>query len=137
MGIVGFNYQQERSFDVMQTAAGNEGTAGGVMGAGLGMGMGMGMGLPLGQAYGGIAQNIQAPSVAPAGYTPPASMPAFSMGEAAVQTPLQSPAPVAATSSHSLPPAERLQMLRELAELRTQGILTDQEFESEKRRILS
>lgn len=39
MGIIGFTYQQERSFNVMETAAGNEGTAGGVMGAGLGLGM--------------------------------------------------------------------------------------------------
>ncbi len=41
MNIMGFTWQQERSFDVLQTAAGNEGTAGGVMGAGLGLGMGV------------------------------------------------------------------------------------------------
>ena len=36
MGLLGTNYQQQRSFDVLETAAGNEGTAGGVMGAGMG-----------------------------------------------------------------------------------------------------
>lgn len=60
MGLLGFTYQQERSFDVMQTAAGNEGTAGGVMGAGLGMGMGVGIGVPLGNAFGNIAPQLQA-----------------------------------------------------------------------------
>lgn len=66
MGLLGYNYQQERSFDVMQTAAGNEGTAGGVMGAGLGMGMGMGMGVPMGAAFGQLTPNLQAGGGAPA-----------------------------------------------------------------------
>ena len=59
MGILGFNYQQERSFDVLQTAAGNEGNAGGVMGAGMGMGMGMAMGGPIGGAFAQMAPIIQ------------------------------------------------------------------------------
>lgn len=65
MGLLGYNYQQERSFDVMAAAAGNEGTAGGVMGAGLGMGMGMGMGVPMGAAFGQLAPNLQVPGSAP------------------------------------------------------------------------
>ena len=52
----GYNYQQERQFDVMQTAAGNEGGAGQMMGAGMGLGMGFGMGGMFGQQMGGIAQ---------------------------------------------------------------------------------
>lgn len=59
MDILGYNYQQKRSFDVMETAAANEG-AGGVqastMGAGIGMAMGVGigqsMGVPMQQAAG-------------------------------------------------------------------------------------
>ncbi len=70
MNLLGFNYQQERSFDVMQIAAGNEGIAGSVMGAGLGMGMGMGMGVPMGGAFAQVApiiqQNtMQTPSICP------------------------------------------------------------------------
>jgi membrane protease subunit (stomatin/prohibitin family) len=43
--IEGFSYQQQRSFDVMETAAGNEGGAAGTMvGAGVGLGMGLGVG---------------------------------------------------------------------------------------------
>lgn len=53
MEIVGYNYQQKRSFDTMEAAAGNTG-AGGVMNAGIGMGVGMGMGVPMGGMMGGM-----------------------------------------------------------------------------------
>jgi membrane protease subunit (stomatin/prohibitin family) len=59
MGLLGFSYQQERSFDVMQTAAGNEGTAGGVMGLGVGMGVGVGLGAPMGHAMSQMGPLLQ------------------------------------------------------------------------------
>lgn len=102
MGIVGFNYQQERSFDVMETAAGNEGNAGSLIGAGLGLGVGVAMGPQMGQAFGQAASQMQ--PVQPA--NPP------------------------------LTPAERIQHLKELAELKAQGILSEEEFAAEKKRIL-
>ena len=62
----GYSYQQERQFDVMQSAAGNEGMAGSMMGAGIGMGMGVGIGGMMGQQMGGIAQGaMQAAPVTP------------------------------------------------------------------------
>lgn len=54
MDILGYNYQQERTFDTLNTAAGNKGIAGSVMGAGMGMGMGFGMGNAMGNAVGGM-----------------------------------------------------------------------------------
>ena len=65
MDVLGFNYQQERSFDVLQTAAGNEGNAGAVMSAGLGLGMGAAVGGALGQ----VAPILQTggPGTAPGG----------------------------------------------------------------------
>jgi membrane protease subunit (stomatin/prohibitin family) len=118
MGIVGFTYQQERSFDVMQTAAGNEGSAGAVMGAGLGAGMGLGVGASLGQAYNQMASEVrngaQAPS--PAQATPPAPPP--SREAAPIDT------------------AERIRLLRELATLRTDGVLSEDEFQAEKKKLL-
>ena len=54
MDIIGFNYQQERSFEVMQAAAVNEGSAGSQMGAGVGAGMGIGMGAAMGGQMGGM-----------------------------------------------------------------------------------
>lgn len=54
MDILGYNYQQERTFDTLNTAAGNKGAAGTVMGAGMGMGMGFGIGGAMGNAMGGM-----------------------------------------------------------------------------------
>ena len=58
MEIIGYSYAQERSFDTLQAAAGNEGAAGGTLGAGIGMGMGVGIGSPIGNAMATVAQNI-------------------------------------------------------------------------------
>lgn len=59
LDIMGISYQQERSFDVMEGAATNEGGgSGGVIGAGIGMGMGMGMGVPMGNTMGDLSKNI-------------------------------------------------------------------------------
>lgn len=58
MDILGYSYSQERSFDTLQAAAGNAGTAGAVMGAGMGLGMGAGVGIPMGQAMSEVAKAI-------------------------------------------------------------------------------
>jgi membrane protease subunit (stomatin/prohibitin family) len=116
MGIIGFNYQQERSFDVMQTAAGNEGNAGNAMGAGMGLGMGAAIGMPVGAALGQIAPQLQ-----PGTIQPPAS----------AQDSRSSSKNGAATSQE-----DRIRLLKELGELKNSGILTDEEFQAEKQRIL-
>jgi membrane protease subunit (stomatin/prohibitin family) len=60
MDIVGFNYQQERSYDTLETAAGNPSSGqSDLMGAGIGLGMGFGMGGSMGGAMGQMAQGIQ------------------------------------------------------------------------------
>ncbi len=59
MDIVGYNYAQERSFDTLEGAATNPGSAqSGLIGAGIGLGMGAGMGGAIGSQFGGIAENI-------------------------------------------------------------------------------
>ena len=58
MDIIGYSYAQERSFDALQTAAGNKGSAGALMGAGMGLGMGVGVGSPMGNAISAIAKNL-------------------------------------------------------------------------------
>jgi membrane protease subunit (stomatin/prohibitin family) len=63
MGLLGTNYQQQRSFDVLETAAGNEGSAGGVMGAGMGMGMGVAMGGSMGGSFAQLAPQMQSSSL--------------------------------------------------------------------------
>lgn len=44
MNIIGFDYGQQRSFDTLENAAKNPGTANSGMNAGMGLGMGLGMG---------------------------------------------------------------------------------------------
>ena len=58
MQALGFTYQQERSYEVMEKAAGNQGTAGGIMGAGLGLGMGASMGGVMGGMMSGPLMNM-------------------------------------------------------------------------------
>lgn len=63
MDIVGYSYQQERSFDTLEGAATNPGSAqSAIMGAGLGLGMGVGMGNTMGMQFGGVAQNLNTSS---------------------------------------------------------------------------
>lgn len=64
MDIVGYTYQQQRSFDVLDKAASNEGTAGNIMGAGMGLGMGFGVGGAVGGVMSGAMQNINPDAVA-------------------------------------------------------------------------
>ena len=59
MDIIGYSYAQERSFDTLEGAATNQGSAAApIMGAGLGLGMGVGLGGNLGGAFGDIGKNI-------------------------------------------------------------------------------
>lgn len=58
MEIIGFNYQQMRSLDILETAAGNEGTASGLMGAGMGLGLGVGVGSAVGNSMGDVVRHL-------------------------------------------------------------------------------
>ena len=78
MNIIGFNYQQERTFDTMEAAASNPGN-GNVMNAGIGLGVGLGMMNPMNQAIGNMTQNMnmnmapQPAAAAPAAEQKPAA----------------------------------------------------------------
>lgn len=59
MDIVGYNYQQERSFDTLEGAATNPGSLqSGFLGTGLGLGMGFGLGGPMGRQFSNLTQHI-------------------------------------------------------------------------------
>jgi membrane protease subunit (stomatin/prohibitin family) len=75
MNIIGYSYQQKRSLDVLETAAGNEGTPGTLMGAGIGLGAGLGVGGAVGQGFAGVAQNLNPAPAGPAGGGAPAPSP--------------------------------------------------------------
>lgn len=53
----GYTYQQEQAFHVMDSAASNEGTASGVMGASMGLGMGFGLGGAMNSGMANMAQS--------------------------------------------------------------------------------
>lgn len=60
MNIIGYSYQQERSFNTLEGAAKNQhSTAAPLMGAGMGLGMGLGMGKTVGAGFGGMVEEIQ------------------------------------------------------------------------------
>lgn len=54
----GYTYQQEQSFNVFQSAAQNEGTPTGFMGAGMGLGMGVGLGGAFASGMSEVAREI-------------------------------------------------------------------------------
>jgi len=107
LGILGFTYQQDRSFDVLEAAAANEGAAGGAIGLGLGLGVGFGIGPAVGQ--------MAADSMMPA-------TPANQSGSA--------------TGSAADASTERVRLLKELADMKDAGHLSDEEFTAAKKRIL-
>jgi membrane protease subunit (stomatin/prohibitin family) len=57
MGIVGYSYEQERSFDTMEKAAANS-SGGGPMGASIGLGMGIGIGDSMAEAASKIGKGL-------------------------------------------------------------------------------
>lgn len=59
MSVMGYDYQQERAFDVLDRAAANEGGAANVMGAGMGLGMGINLGSVIGGTMGGAMANVR------------------------------------------------------------------------------
>jgi membrane protease subunit (stomatin/prohibitin family) len=66
--ILGDKYQQKRTLDVMEKAAGNEGGGAGMgMGAGMGLGAGMGMGQMMAGAMGQMNPGAPAASAGAAG----------------------------------------------------------------------
>lgn len=58
MSVMGYDYQQERTFNILDKAAANEGSASGIMNAGMGLGMGLNLGGIVGGAMGNAAANI-------------------------------------------------------------------------------
>lgn len=108
MSILGFNYQQEKSNEIMLAAAGNQGMAGGIIGVGIGAAVASGLSGGLGQSMAGVANSLNLDP-----------------------TPNNDN-----TKKTSIPYSEKLLLLKELAELKNQGILSEEEFMLEKKKVL-
>lgn len=59
MQVLGYSYQQERAYNILDTAAANEGTTSEFIGAGLGMSMGMNIGNTVGNFMGEATSSVQ------------------------------------------------------------------------------
>ncbi len=59
MNIIGYDYQQQRSFDTLESAASNQGgMSSGIMGAGMGLGMGINVGNAIGTQFGSLSNAL-------------------------------------------------------------------------------
>lgn len=103
MGIVGFTYQQEKSFEVLNSAASNEGSAGGLLNAGLSLGVGVGLAKPFADSAANLGASLSVTD-----------------NKGAVRSDSK----------------DKIQLLRELSSLMSEGILSREEFEKEKQKIL-
>ena len=56
--ILGTTFQENRSFDILETAVGNEGGAGQILGAGIGLGIGVPIGGAVGHSMSGVASTM-------------------------------------------------------------------------------
>jgi membrane protease subunit (stomatin/prohibitin family) len=121
MNVVGYTFQQEREFDVMEAVAGSP--AGGAAAA-LGVGLGVGAAAPVGAALNNTFMKLNGEKIVSSGNTSHATSPASEQIE---KSTLNSP-PLALS--------EKINLLKQLAELRDAGILDDEEFATEKRKIL-
>lgn len=129
MNIVGFNYQQERSFNAMEGAAGftaaagntslnykNETSSDGIANALVGAGIGLGAGVPIGSAVANTFGQMA------------------DFGGSKVQ--FQEHKGKEPVENKGLDHSEKIKLLVSLAELKEKGILSEIEFEIEKRKIL-
>ena len=58
MELLGYRYQEKRTYDILDAAAQNEGAGAGLVGAGIGIGLGVPVGSAVGSAMQGVIQNV-------------------------------------------------------------------------------
>lgn len=129
---LGFTYQQERSFDVMEKVAENEGSGSDLRNAAMGIGMGFGVGGAFGDAMSNISQNtmysnMAAPIAPPPAQTAPA-------GDAPATADSNDGAHVANSNDDMDSFKKRLE---KLSMMKDAGLLSDEEFNEQKKLLLS
>lgn len=97
LNVLGANYGQVRSFDVLEGVAQNQGSAGAFMGMGVAGGFGTGM-----AGHVGGVLNTQTPQ----------------------------------SLDQALPMTEKIRLLKELAQLKDEGVITEEEFQAQKKGLL-
>jgi membrane protease subunit (stomatin/prohibitin family) len=128
LDMLGNNWSKLKSAEILQTLAGNEGTAGGMAAAGAGIGMGMGAA----NVFAGLANNIFAPmQQQPQAPQPPAG----GSGRFATRQPATSaPTPVPPQPSAETDPVAALEKLKVMLD---KGLITQEVYNAKQTEILS
>ncbi len=130
---LGFTYQQERGFDVMEKVAENEGSGSDLRNAAMGIGMGFGVGGVFGDAITNISNNTMMSSLTEP-VTPP-STPNDSLGGMPGMIDLKDEASTPAASKDD-DMSKFKKKLEKLAMMKEAGILSDEEFAEQKKMLL-
>jgi len=125
----GYTYQNERGFDVAEKVAQNEGV-GNFTNAGIGLGMMGGMAGGMGAVVAGITTEALNPA-APQQGVPAAGFGIIPQGS---NSKTETPAPSTAAPDDMAVFKQKLEKLKTMKEM---GMLSDEEFETEKKKLLS
>ena len=136
---LGYTYQQQRGFDVMEKIAENEGSGSDLRNAAMGLGMGFGVGGVFGDALQNISQNTMQSSLSdpvpapPTGFSPIDGEPQM-IG-------LKTEQPQGASGNEPLKASGGTQdfkgRLDKLVMMKEAGVLSDEEFDVLKRKLIA
>jgi len=135
----GYSYQQERGFDVAEKVAQNEGI-GNFTNTGIGLGMMGGMAGGMGSVVAGITTDALNPLRPQQGAGPNNPSPVAGFGVVippVIDLKNETPKAAAQSGSASDDMAAFKQKLEKLKAMKETGILSDEEFEAEKKKLLS
>ena len=137
---LGFTYQQERGFDVMEKVAQNEGSGSDLRNAAMGIGMGFGVGGAFGDALTNISNNTMMSSLTDP-MAPPAQADPMGGGiPGMIDLKENAPAPAKAQPKEESAEDEMARFKRQLDKfvmLKEAGVLTEEEFIQQKNELIA
>jgi len=134
---LGFTYQQERGFDVMEKVAENEGSGSDLRNAAMGIGMGFGVGGAFGDAITNISNNTMTSSLTDPVTPAPASADIMTGMPEMIDLKDDSLAPAKSKERAEDDMASFEGKLEKLIMMRDKGMLTDEEFAEHKKELLA
>lgn len=138
---LGFTYQQERGFDVMEKIAENEGSGSDLRNAAMGLGMGVGVGGVFGDAITNISNNTMMSSLMDPAMSTTANSDTMSSIPGMINLKEDEPAKKDGLEKKDVTVQDDMTVfkkkLEKLAMMREFKILTDEEFDEKKRLLLA
>lgn len=130
---LGFTYQQERGFDVMEKVAENEGSGSDLRNAAMGIGMGFGVGGAFGDAITNISNNTMMSSLTDPVTPPPAQNDSFGGIPGMIDLKEETSAPAKSNDDDMSAFKKKLEKLNMMKEA---GLLSEEEFAEQKKLLL-